>query len=100
MDYRSLWVPQSNTSNDKANKVTTYFCSQGLQKDIMSNERKKILDAKYEKVEIEEVVDKCKHLGTSQKQQLMATLKEFSKLFSGRLGNHATKTRFYLHNED
>lgn len=45
-----------------------------------------ILDAKYEAVSTDEIVDQCTHLDDSQKSDLKIVLKSFSKLFSGKLG--------------
>jgi hypothetical protein len=46
----------------------------------------KILNAKYEKVSITEVVKQCSHLSTTQKEDLCKVLKDFPKLFNGTLG--------------
>jgi hypothetical protein len=43
-----------------------------------------ILDAKYEKVQIEDVVNPLEYLSTQQKANLKQVLSEFTKLFDGR----------------
>jgi hypothetical protein len=45
-----------------------------------------ILDAKYEKVEVDEVINQLNHLNTEQKEGLRKVLKEHTKLFDGTLG--------------
>jgi hypothetical protein len=42
-----------------------------------------ILDAKYEKVEIDEVINQLNHLNTEQKDNLRKVLMEHTKLFDG-----------------
>jgi hypothetical protein len=46
----------------------------------------KILDTKYEKVSIDEVVEKQEHLNTEQRAELHRVLGKFEKLFNGTLG--------------
>ena len=45
-----------------------------------------ILDAKYEKVEVDEVINQLNHLNTEQKDDLRKVLIEHTKLFDGTLG--------------
>jgi hypothetical protein len=45
-----------------------------------------ILDAKYEKVQIKNVVNPLEYLSTQQKADLKQVLSEFTKLFDGTLG--------------
>jgi hypothetical protein len=45
-----------------------------------------ILDAKHEKVEIDEVINQLNHLNTEQKEDLRKELMEHTKLFDGTLG--------------
>jgi hypothetical protein len=44
---------------------------------------KQILEAKYEKVNIKDVVAQCKHLSNTEQQQLFAVLTQFQSLFDG-----------------
>ena len=46
----------------------------------------KILDAKYEKVQIDDVVNQLKHLNVQQKAGIKRILSEFTKLFDDTLG--------------
>jgi hypothetical protein len=46
----------------------------------------KILDAKYNKVSIMEVMKQCSHLNATQQEDLCQVLKDFPKLFDGTLG--------------
>jgi hypothetical protein len=45
-----------------------------------------ILDANYEKVEVDEVTDQLTHLNPQQKKDLKRVLQEHTKLFNGTLG--------------
>ncbi len=45
-----------------------------------------ILDAKYEKVEVDEVINQLSHLNPQQKEDLKRVLREHIKLFDGTLG--------------
>jgi hypothetical protein len=45
-----------------------------------------ILDAKYEKFEVDEVINQLNHLSLEQKEDLRKVLKEHTKLFCGKLG--------------
>ncbi len=45
-----------------------------------------ILDAKYEKVNVDDVVEQLTHLSKSQRDDLLNMLKDFSNLFDGTLG--------------
>jgi hypothetical protein len=42
-----------------------------------------ILDTKYEKVEVDEVINQLNHLNTEQEEDLRKVLKEHTKLFDG-----------------
>ena len=50
----------------------------------------RILDAKYEKANLQEIVDTCTHLDTVEREQLLQTLKKFEHLFNGNLGDWNT----------
>jgi hypothetical protein len=45
-----------------------------------------ILDAKYEKIQIKDVVNPLEYLSAQQKADLKQVLSEFTKLFDGTLG--------------
>ena len=49
-----------------------------------------ILDAKYEKADLDKVVQDCTHLSPLEKQQLLALLKRYEFLFDGTLGKWTT----------
>jgi len=51
-----------------------------------------ILDAKYEKADLQSVVDtNCKHLSLDERQSLLDLLNEFEDLFDGTLGDWKTE---------
>jgi hypothetical protein len=54
-----------------------------------------ILDAKYEKVRIKDVVNPLEFLSTQQKADLKRALSEFTKLFDGTLGVYPHK-KFHI----
>jgi hypothetical protein len=55
---------------------------------VKATERMKlILKAKYEQVDIKEVVARCKHLSNTEQQQLFAVPNQFQSLFEGTLGH-------------
>jgi hypothetical protein len=48
----------------------------------------RILDAKYEKANLKELVDQeCRHLNNKEKELLLKLLLEYETLFDGTLGN-------------
>ena len=52
----------------------------------------KILDAKYEKADLPEIVEtQCKHLDAHQRKELLNLLLEFEDLFDGTLGTWDTE---------
>lgn len=56
-----------------------------------TNRAVKILDSKYEKANLEEVVHKsCTHLTSYQQSKLISLLREFEELFDGTLGDFQT----------
>jgi hypothetical protein len=54
-----------------------------------------ILDAKYERVEVDEVINQLNHLSLEQKEDLRKVLKEHTKLFSRKLGVYPHR-KFYI----
>jgi hypothetical protein len=53
------------------------------------------LDAKYEEVSTDDVVNQLTHLNDKQKQDLNVLLKDFTKLFDGTIGVYPHK-RFHI----
>jgi hypothetical protein len=51
-----------------------------------------ILDAKYGKVSMDDVVDQLTHLNDKQKQDLKVLLKDFTRLFDVTLGVYPDKS--------
>ncbi len=51
-----------------------------------------ILDAKYEKVLVDDVIDQLTHLNAQQKSDIRQVLNEHTKLFDGTLGVYSHKT--------
>ena len=55
-----------------------------------------ILDATYEKVDINEVVNNQNHLNQIQKKKLLSVLEKYNTLFDGGLG-HNTKCLMHFY---
>ncbi len=55
-----------------------------------------ILDAKYEKTDVAEVVKGLTHLNAHQKADLLQVLQENNKVFDGTLGVYPHKKRYTL----
>jgi hypothetical protein len=51
----------------------------------------KILDVKYERTDVDEVVKGLTHLNTHQKAELLQVLQENNKMFDGTLGVYPHK---------
>ena len=47
---------------------------------------KRILDAKYEKADLEKIVDESTHLPNTEREKLLAVLQKYEVLFDGTLG--------------
>ena len=73
----SAWESTLDDSNDE---LESYFSNR--------NTPTKILDAKYDAVSVQEVIDKQKHLNDSDKELLRNTLEKHKELFRGKLGRY------------
>ena len=65
--------------------------SEGTPVTEASNHIKCILDAKYEKANLDEYSSQCTHLNSKQRIKLNNTLKKFESLFDGTLGKWKTR---------
>ncbi len=63
-----------------------------LAKDWLKCLATEILDAKYERMDVVEVVIGLTHLNAHQKADLLQVLQENNKLFDGTLGVHPHKS--------
>jgi hypothetical protein len=59
----------------------------------------KILDAKYERVQIDDVVNLLEHLNIQQKADIKQVLIEFTKLFDGTLGVYPHRISHFYHTQ-
>ena len=55
----------------------------------------KNLDAKYKKVQLDDVVNQLEHLNDQQKADIKQVLSKFTKLFDGTLGVYPHR-KFYI----
>ena len=82
MRHPDTTVEEINTySNEAESKAVTEA----------SNRITHILDAKYEKANLDEYVNQCTNLNIEQRIQLNQTLKKFEDLFDGTLGKWKTR---------
>ena len=63
-----------------------YAIDDSRQVQLTTKRVKKILDAKYEKANLVEVVKKCTHLSENDRQPLLALLRRYEPMFDGTLG--------------
>jgi len=80
--FSEITIPMRNANCTKENMFI-----QETENIIQSTNRmKSILDAKYEKANLEEVVESCDNLSKLQKKKLLKLLQKYEKLFDGTLG--------------
>ena len=81
-----------NTPQMVAKEVESYLYQMDLEDEDLSNMEayaSTILDAKYEKVDIDDLIEEhCSHLGKVQQNQLKEVLLKYDKLFDGVLKKH------------
>jgi hypothetical protein len=66
--------------------ATDYFIRDSKELEDSTARIKRILDAKYEKADLKEVVQKCTHLTTDEQLSLEELLRRHESLFDGTLG--------------
>ena len=66
-----------------------------LREDWLDTFATEILDAKYNKSDVNDVVNQQSHLTAAQKEDLLKLLQKHSKLFSGKLGSYPHK-KFHI----
>jgi len=69
-----------------ATMADSYFIKEEGAIDEATDRIKKILDAKYEKADLEEIAKQQTHLDETEQEQLKALLTKFEDLFDGTLG--------------
>jgi hypothetical protein len=83
LEWDSIVIPMKDADESIEEAFTLHEPKDVIQ---ASDRLKSILDANYEKADLEEVSKEAVHLKESQQQPLHALLKEFPKLFDGSLG--------------
>ena len=63
-----------------------YAIDDSRQVQLATKRVKKILDAKYEKANLVEVVRKCTHLSENERVPLLTLLRRYEPMFDGTLG--------------
>ena len=69
---------------------TSFSCALTAH-EVYTNTKKTILHAKYDQSSPEKVVEKCSHLRLTDESKLLNLLKQFSRLFSSKLGRYVHK---------
>jgi len=80
MTWDSAKVPMKNAENLSA----WHIPEEQLTDEIAQVH--KILDAHYEKADLQQVVRDCQHLHKEQQESLYSLLKKYESLFDGTLG--------------
>lgn len=66
--------------------ANAYFIRDSKELEDSTTRVRRILDAKYEKADLDATVSNCKHLEPNQKSTLLALLKKYETMFDGTLG--------------
>jgi predicted aspartyl protease len=69
-----------------SNAANAYFIRDSTELEDSTTRVKRILDAKYEKADLDATVSNCKHLEPNQKSTLLTLLKKYEPMFDGTLG--------------
>jgi hypothetical protein len=75
----------------KGEKPSFYIDNDHTDEELDEMYASEIKAAKYEKVDVDEVIEQQKHLNSSQKMQLRAVFKGFETLFDGKLKKYLGK---------
>jgi len=67
-----------------------YINTEPISTADLTKRATRILDANYEKADLNSIVEKCDHLDAEQKDSLLQTLTKFEHLFDGSLGDWNT----------
>ena len=87
-DNTITWDDHSMPFKDTDDKsLNTYHIQDSFSVDEASERIKRILDAKYEAANLDDVIQDCTHLSEIEQQKLLRLLKKYSELFDGTLGN-------------
>ena len=92
---RIVWMDKSiplRSSLERQSIVDSFLTELGDDSEILTTN---ILDAKYGKVDVDEVTKQQSHLSESQQQKLHQVLKNYDILFDGTLG-HYRKRQIHL----
>ena len=66
--------------------ASAYFIRDSKELEDSTTRVKRILDAKYEKADLNATVSNCKHLEANEKSTLITLLRKYETLFDGTLG--------------
>ena len=82
---------RSLTDLQKPNVVyQIYKSTEPLSTADLTKRAVRILDVKYKKADLPNIVDSCDHIDDTEKDELLQLLKKYEGLFDGTLGNWKT----------
>ena len=82
-------IPMKSLDDVRSDTIMTClynYCYESNAVQDATNRVQRILDAKYEKADLDEVVSKAQHLNRQEREQLLSLLYKYEGLFSGKLG--------------
>ena len=65
---------------------THYEITETISTEMEMDRFKRILDAKYEKADLDKIVDESTHFSNTERGKLLAVLQKYEILFDGTLG--------------
>jgi hypothetical protein len=100
LNWDGIIIPM-RTPNTNLSYLEIQIKNTGSPQDVFAaaSTPMSILDAKYEKANIDVTINSLKHLSGMQQQQLKALLYKFEHLFGGTLGNWKTDPVSFKLNE-
>ena len=94
IDHIQLPMRKLSALNNPNKRLEIYYNSFYVEPDVTKEATERtvrILDAKYEKADLPEVIHQnCKHLTRTEREKLIQLLTDFEELFDGTLGDWKT----------
>ena len=85
-DHTIVWDGRTIPFRDADDTSASLCVDEPVQVTEAQDRLKKILDAKYEAADLDEIVDSQDQLSPQEKQQLLQLLTRYKHLFDGTLG--------------
>ena len=81
------WDDSMTRMQDDKDLPSLNKIEEGKSMDDATSRIKKIIEAKYEAADLDQIVQECDNLTATEKNQLLRVLKQFESLFDGTLGH-------------